>query len=625
KKDNKTNFTVAGVFEDFPHNTEFRDTKLLLPWATYLETQPWIKESQDSWGNHSFQMFAQLQEKADFLQVGAKIKNIPKAHPETLGAKEETYLHPMEKWHLYSEFKNGKSDSGRITFVWLFGIIGAFVLLLACINFMNLSTARSEKRAKEVGVRKAIGSVKSQLIWQFLSESLLVVFLALVLAILLVQINLTWFNQLADKQMGIQWANPVFWLFVLGFTLFTGLISGSYPAFYLSSFEPVKVLKGTFRAGRFASIPRKVLVVLQFTVSVTLIIGTIVVFRQIQYAKNRPVGYNRDGLITVYVLTPDLEGHYEALRDDLLKTGAVMSMATSGSPTTEIYNNQDDFTWQGKPPGSSMLFGVVAISQEFGQTIGWEVKEGRDFSKSFGTDTSALILNEAAAKLTGFKNPIGETIRQGSKAYKVIGIIKDMVIESPFEPIRPTIFRTDWNWVSVVNVRLKPGIPVRDAVAKVESVFKKYNPSSPFDYKFTDEQFERKFTTESRIGTLASVFAGLAILISCLGLFGLASFTAEQRTKEIGVRKVLGASVMDLWVLLSKDFVSLVLISLLISMPVAYWAMHNWLISYPYHSTLSWWVFVVAGVGALAITLATVSFQAIKAALANPVKSLRTE
>jgi putative ABC transport system permease protein len=619
RKDNQTNFTVAGVFEDFPKNTEFNETQLLLPWATYLKTQSWIEKSQDNWTNHSFQMFAQLNDRADFAQTAARIKDIPKAHPETHPAKEATYLHPMSRWHLYSEFKNGQESGGRITFVWLFGIIGAFVLLLACINFMNLSTARSEKRAKEVGVRKAIGSVKSQLVGQFLAESMLVVFIAFFLSVLLVQLSLPWFNQLSDKQMGIQWANPVFWLLVLGFTVFTGLVSGSYPAFYLSGFEPVKVLKGTFRAGRFASIPRKVLVVLQFTVSVTLIIGTMVVFRQIQFAKNRPVGYNREGLIEVNVVTEDLTGHYAALRDDLLKTGAVTEMATSGSPTTNVYNNQDDFSWNGKPPGSSILFAVVAISHEYGKTVGWEVKEGRDFSRSFSTDTSALILNEAAAKIIGFKNPIGETIRQDKKDYKIIGIIKDIIMESPFEPIRPTIFRTDWDWASVVNVRLKPGVPVQEAIAKVETVFRKANPSSPFEYKFIDEQYGKKFRTEARIGTLASVFAGLAILISCLGLFGLASFTAEQRTKEIGVRKVLGATVTDLWLLLSRDFVRLVLISLLISMPLAWYFMHKWLVSYPYHSDLSWWIFVAA------ITLATVSFQAIKAALANPVKSLRTE
>jgi putative ABC transport system permease protein len=626
KLDNSMDFKVAGVYQDLPRNAEFYDAKFFIPWQKYVLSQDWIKNSQSQWDNHSFQLFVEMNQNADFDKVTAKIKDVPMKHlKDSVNGKESVSLHPMCDWHLYSEFKNGKSVGGRIQFVWLFGIIGVFVLLLACINFMNLSTARSEKRAKEVGVRKAIGSVKSQLVGQFLSESLLVVFISFLGAILLVELSLSLFNQLADKTLAIQWTNPLFWIIGIGFTIFTGLISGSYPAFYLSSFEPVKVLKGTFRVGRFASIPRKVLVVMQFTVSITLIIGTIIVFKQIKYAQNRPIGYNREGLIAVSMNTPEIRNKYQPLRDELLKTGVIENVAQSSSPITNVWANQSGFDWKGKDPNSIPSFGTIGISHDFGKTVNWQIKQGRDFSRNFSTDTSAFVINEAAVKLIGIKNIVGETIKFNGQNMQVIGVIKDLVMESPFEPIKPTVFLLSYDWADVISVRLKPNLPVKDALSKVETVFKKYDPGSPFSYKFVDEEYAQKFSSESRIGTLASIFAGLAILISCLGLFGLASFMAEQRTKEIGIRKVLGASVRNLWQLLSKDFVVLVIISFLISIPIAYYYLHNWLQNYTYHTEITWWVFALAGSGALLITLLTVSYQAVKAGLANPVKSLRTE
>jgi putative ABC transport system permease protein len=626
KLDNSMDFKVAGVYQDLPRNAEFQSAKFFIPWQKYITTQVWLKEAQTYWGNHSFQLFVEMKENADFEKVAAKIKDVPMQHlKESVDGKEGVLLHPMCDWHLYSEFKNGKSVGGRIQFVWLFSIIGIFVLLLACINFMNLSTARSEKRAKEVGVRKAIGSARKQLIGQFLSESLLVVFISFLFAILLVELNLSWFNQLADKTLTIQWTNPYFWIIGLGFTLFTGLVSGSYPAFYLSSFEPVKVLKGTFRVGKFASIPRKVLVVMQFTVSITLIIGTIIIFKQIQFAQNRPVGYSREGLISIPMNTPEIRNKYQPLRKDLLETGVVENMAQSSSPITNVWANQIGFDWKGKDPNSIPAFGTIAVTHDFGKAVNWQIKQGRDFSRSFGTDTSAFILNESAAKFIGIKNIVGETIKFNGQNMQVIGVIKDLVMESPFEPIKPTIFMLSYSWADIISVRLKPNVTVKDALSKVETVFKKYDPASPFSYKFVDDEYAQKFSSESRIGTLASIFAGLAILISCLGLFGLASFMAEQRTKEIGIRKVLGASVRNLWQLLSKDFVVLVIISFVISIPIAYYYLHNWLQNYTYRTEITWWVFALAGSGALLITLLTVSYQAIKAAVANPVKSLRTE
>jgi putative ABC transport system permease protein len=624
--DNKYDFTVAGVYEDFPRNTTLHDTKLLLSWDKYITTEPWLKNSATQWGNHSWQAFVQVNEHAQIGKISDKIKKASMVHLNAAqDGVEELVLQPMDNWRLYNEFKNGKVVGGRIQFVWLFGIIGIFVLLLACINFMNLSTARSEKRAKEVGIRKTVGSLRPQLIKQFLTESLVVAFLALLIALCLVLALLPFFNGLSDKAIHLPGANIYFWLFILAFTLFTGMISGSYPAFYLSGFKPIKVLKGTFRVGRFASLPRKVLVVVQFSISIALIIGTIIVYRQIQYAKDRPVGYDRAGLITIMMNTPDLHGHYDALRNDLLATGRVENMAESSSPSTEIWSNNIGFSWPGKDPNTLPLFATVGVTQDFGKTIHWQIKEGRDFSRSFLTDSSAMIMNEAAVKLTGLKNVVGVTIKWDTFPHHVVGVIKDMIMGNPYEPVTPTFFFMNPEWASVITVRLKPSATLQEGLAKVESVFKKYNPSAPFEYKFTDQEYALKFEDEKRIGNLSTFFAILAVFISCLGLFGLASFVAEQRTKEIGVRKVLGASIFNLWQMLSRDFFGLVIISCAIAIPVAWYFLNHWLQKYPYRTGISWWIFLLAGLGAMFITLLTVSYQAIRAALMNPVSSLRSE
>ncbi|HTF30095.1 MAG TPA: ABC transporter permease, partial [Flavitalea sp.] len=565
KLDNKSDVKVAGVYEDFPHNSNFSSVHFLLSWSKYKATEDWIKRSETQWNNHSFQIFMLLNKNISFSKTTAKIKFIPKAH--VVEGKEEVLLHPMEKWHLHSDFKNGKIVGGRIEFVWLFGIIGIFVLLLACINFMNLSTARSEKRAKEVGIRKTVGSLRRQLISQFLSESVLVSLFAYVVAILLVLLLLSFFNGLANKEIRFPWTRPGFWGMTLLFTILTGLIAGSYPAFYLSGFRPVKVLKGTFRVGRYAAVPRKVLVVLQFTVSIALIIGTIIVFRQIQHAKSRPVGYSREGLLTTMIGTEELGKNIPNIEQELLTSRAITSLAVSSSPSTGIWSNQIGFEWKGKDPNAVPLFGIVAVSHDFGKTIKWDIVKGRDFSRSFLTDSGALILNEAAVKLTGLKNPVGEIIKWNDKDRPVVGVVKDMVMESPYSPVKPTIFFLDYGWKNVITMRINPSLSVKAALQKIEPVFKKYNPEAPFDYKFTDDDYAEKFSDEERIGNLATFFAILAIFISCLGLFGLASFVAEQRTKEIGVRKVLGATVTNVWQMLSKDFVVLVLISCVIAIP----------------------------------------------------------
>jgi putative ABC transport system permease protein len=618
--DNKTDMKVAGVYQDLPHNTSFYQTKFMLPWSSPAN---WWNTQSTQWDNHGCHLYALMSGQANFDKVSAKIRNITKPHFKM--NDEVMQIQPMAKWHLYSDFKNGKAVGGRIELVWLFGIIGIFVLLLACINFMNLSTARSEKRAKEVGIRKAIGSVRSQLVKQFLSESLMFAFLALTVTLIMVLVALPYFNILADKQIALPFTNIWFWAAALSFTFFTGIIAGSYPAFYLSAFEPIKVLKGTFRVGHFASLPRKALVVVQFTVSIVLIIGTIIVFRQIQFARSRPIGYTREGLITIDMNTPEIYGHYEAMRNDLIQTGAVADMTESNSSTTQIWSNNGGFDWAGKAPGFDPTFGTIAVTYDYGKTVGWKIIEGRDFSRSFPTDTGAFILNESAVKLSGLKNPIGKIMHWAGTNHVITGVVKDMVMESPYKPTVATVFHMNPGWVNLITLRVSPKVPMREALSKIEPVFKKYNPGSPFQFKFYDDEYAHKFSDEQRIGNLATVFAALAIFISCLGLFGLASFVAEQRIKEIGVRKVLGASVANLWRLLSTEFVVLVVISLFIAIPVAYYFMNGWLHQYQYRSPITWWIFALSGTAAIAITLITVSFQAIKAALANPVKSLRSE
>ncbi len=630
KIDNKFNVKVTGVYQDLPHNTTFNDMAYIATWDLFLTTDPYFQIARTRWGNNSWRIYAQLAPNADIDKVSARIKNLKRdglvLNNDQVGLsfKPVLFLHPMRKWHLHSGFKNGINTGGDIEFVYMFGIIGIFVLLLACINFMNLSTARSEKRAKEVGIRKTVGSLRSQLIGQFFSESLMVTLFAFLLSLIFVQLILPWFNQVADKNIVVLWNNPLFWLAGLVFSLFTGLIAGSYPAFYLSSFQPVRVLKGTFKAGRFASLPRKALVVLQFTVSVTLIIGTVVVFKQVQFTKNRPVGYTRAGLIQVPLRTPEISNHFSAVRNDLLRSGAVVEVAESGSPLTQLWGDNSDINWRDKQPGTQADFGTIPVTTEFGKTVNWKIVQGRDFSREFLTDSLAMIANEAAVKFMNFKNPIGETIKW-YKNYKIVGVVKDMVMQSPYEPAMPTLFFLLNYKGAFADIRINPKMGTGEALDKIGTVFKHYDPASPFDYQFTDTEYAKKFADEERIGKLAGLFSVLAIFISCMGLFGMATFMAEQRTKEIGVRKVLGASVLSLWQLLSKDFVVLIIISLLIAMPVAGYLMNNWLANYQYRSDLSWWIFVATAAGAIIITLLTVSFQSIKAALANPVKSLKTE
>lgn len=635
KLNNEIDGKITGVYEDLPQNCTLGDVDFIGNFENLKAHNENYKANVDNWDNSSLRVLIQLADNVSLEQANTSIKGLytldsPDTYKEIAKKyKGELWLYPMKQWYLYSEFENGYPTGGRIQFVWLFGIVGLFVLLLACINFMNLSTARSEKRAKEVGVRKAIGSLKVQLVSQFLSESFLVVFLAFLVALFFVFATFAGFNEIADKNIKLPLNNSYFWLMSISFVLITALLAGIYPAFYLSSFKPVSVLKGTIRLGRFAALPRKVLVVVQFTVSVVLIIGTVVVFQQIGYVQNRPVGYDSAGLLRISMNDPNFENKKEVYRSQLLASGAIAEVGFSSVPITAAWENWGGFRWKGKNPEAESSFSVSWINEDFGKTVGWEVKQGRDFSKDFSTDSATVIINESAAKYIGLKNPIGEFItHEGSgKSRQIIGVVDDVVADSPYEPVKIGFYwlEKNLNNLSQLQLKINSNTSANEALTKIEAIQKNIVPSAPFQYSFVDEEYSQKFNAEQRIGKLALIFAILAIFISSLGLFGLASFVAEQRTKEIGVRKVLGASVSNLWQLLSKDFVVLVLISCLIAAPTAFYFMNEWLQKYTYRTEISWWIFVVTALGALLITLLTVSYQAIRAALMNPVKSLKTE
>lgn len=620
KLNNSYTLEVGGVYKDLPRNSRFYDLGFIAPVDLLFSNGA----SMDNWHSSAFQVYATIGEHAQVEAISAKIKNVLFEHNQDK-TRPQLFLFSMNKWRLHGDFVNGASSGGRITFVWTFGVIGLFVLVLACINFMNLSTAQSEKRSKEVGIRKAVGSKRSHLIVQFMGESLIVTTLALGLSLLLLQLVLPGFNELADKKIVILWTNPTFLLAIFSFSFLTGLLAGSYPAFYLSSFKPVKVLKGTFRMGRLAALPRKALVVFQFSVSVMLIIGTIVIFKQIQFAKNRPIGYDKDGIVSI-LFSPELT-NYEAFKTEILRGNEVLAVAAAGNPTTGIYSSADNLNWKGKDPNRQEVFGTILIEPAFEKIVNWDIKKGRSFSRKLASDSMAFVLNEAAVKQMGLAKPVGEIVQWHGQNWTVIGVAKDMVMTSPFDPAVPTVFLMNVKErnFGVINFKLNPQVSTAAALKKVEAVHKKFAPNSPFNYKFADEEYGLKFAEQERTGRLASIFALLTILISCLGLFGLAAFTAERRTKEIGIRKVLGASVAGLTSLLATDFLKLVLLSIVIASPIAWYFMKAWLADFTYRIEIQWWMFALAGVLAIGIAFLTIGFQSIKAALENPVKSLKSE
>jgi putative ABC transport system permease protein len=622
--DNINDVKVTGILKDLPRNSSFQ-FNFLLPYSYYESTTPWIKRMRTfSFGSgNAVQEFVRLKPGVTLAQIAPKIKDIEKRDNDLNAKTTDIILQPMQNWRLYTEYRNGKESGGFIEFLRLFSIIGLLVLAIACINFVNLTTARSEKRAREVGIRKAIGSLRKHLILQFLLESFLMTILAFAVAILMAELALPAFNSLVGSTLAIPFSNPQFWLAIVACLLITALTAGSRPAFYLSSFKPVKVLKGALHIGKVASLPRKILVTIQFTCSVALMISTTIVYQQIQHAKDRPTG---DDLNRVMMTrgSADLMHSFTALKDELLAKGIASSVTTSSSAATWIDLHDDISEWPGKRPDERITLGTIWVNKEYFKTLGMTLKTGRGFNGI--SDKATVILNEAAVERLHLQNPLGQTLKYDTTR-TIVGVVKNALMSSPYSPADPTMFLFDPNpdAGSLILYRLAPQIGTSDAIAKLTALFNKYNPSFPYDYQFEDANYRQKFNGETLVGKLAAIFAILAVFISCLGLFGLAAYMAEQRNKEIGVRKVLGASVSQLWVLLTKDFIVLVLISCLIASPIALYFLQHWLLNYDYRITIGPWVFIAAAAGALIITLITISFQAIRAALANPVESLRNE
>ncbi len=640
---NDLDFMITGVYADIAHNSVFGHVQFFGNFEGLKDTNKSLKAHEDNWNTAACRIFVQTADHVSMQQANAAIASLYlKDAPEEIARTASRYnttlwLHTMDDWHLYSSFTDGFPSGGRITFVWLFSVIGIFVLLLACINFINLTTARNEKKAKEVGIRKAVGSMQSQLILQFLSEAFVVVFLAMVLAVTLTVVSLSAFNGLAEKSIHLPYMNIYFWLSLLTVLVITSCTSGLYPAFYLSSFKPLNALKGTAQLGKSKGLPRKILVVTQVTVSVVLIIGTIVVYQQIQFAQDRAAGYEREGLIRISN-DADFNSIKWAMRDKLLASGVATQVAFSSSPVTATWENREGFTWNRKDPDAESSFTVTWVNEDYGNAIQWSLLQGRDFSRDYTTDRDALIINQSAANYMGLENPLGEfvALSKNSQQWQIIGVVKDVIAGSVYDPVSPAFYflqqrdplsaqpDLDDNLGEMI-IRLHPDTRIAEALAKIESIQSSLAPSSPFVYSFVDDDYNMKFKSEQRIGKLAFVFTAIAILLSGLGLFGLASFVAEQKTKEIGVRKIVGASTFSIWRLLSTEFLMLGLCAFAIAAPIAYYYLHQWLKTYSYHTTLNFLVFIYAGVGVALIILAAVSYHTIRASLANPVKNLRSE
>jgi ABC-type antimicrobial peptide transport system permease subunit len=618
---NLVDLKVTGVTSDVSSNSTFQ-FDCLVPWSTYLSNESWVKNSQNEWGNYSFNLYVELHDYAKAEQVHERIKNVIKAH-EDEGSTAEVILHPITRWRLYSEFENGQSQGGLIEYVRMFTLIAVFILVIACINFMNLATARSEKRAREVGIRKSVGSNRRELVIQFLGESVFITFLAFLISVGVVEICLPLYNNLVDKNLFIDYGNVAFWTIAVGIIFATGIIAGSYPAFYLSGFRPAAVLKGKMHAGKSGVVPRKVLVTLQFVFSIFLIVSTLAVYLQLNHLKNRPTGYDRENLLMVQS-TGDIPTNTKLIKQELIDKNLASYVTTSSSPITSIYAFMGGVKWEGKRDDQRTPIATVATEYDYAKTMGIEIIQGRDFSEEFN-DTTSMILNESFVNYAGIKNPLEEKINWNDHDYKIVGVFKDVVMTSPNSPPHPTMFIFDPTWISEVNIRLPEKSNVHQVLAGIQSIFEKHNPAYPFTYRFADDEFNKKFTDIQRIGRLANLFALLAILISCLGLFGLSAFTAEQRTKEFGIRKVLGATASQVVILITKDFSKLIVIAFVVAAPIGWWAMNQWLLKYEYRITLEWWVPAMAGMITLALGLATVSFQAVKAAVGNPATALRNE
>ena len=609
---------VTAVIADPPGNSSFQFDFI----NTFNYNGDTEKRAMNNWSSSSWNVFIQTVPGANLKVLEKNINDLKWQH-DPGDKKISTYFtFPMEKWRLYSDFKDGKNAGGMIEYVRLFTAIAIIILLIACVNFMNLSTARSEKRAKEVGIRKTLGSDKKQLVLQFFFESLILALVAFILSIIAVYALMPSFNSLVDKKLSLDLGQPVFWMGAAAIIVFTGIVAGSYPALYLSSFNPVTVLKGTFLAGKAAALPRHILVVGQFVISILLISATIIVYRQIEHVKDRKLGYDPSNLVSV-PSSPDIDKNFAVIKQELLKTGLVASVTRTSSPITAIWWRTGAPDWEGKPADGQLIMTALSTDKDFTQTMNIKILEGKDFAGT-PADSSSILLNKAAVEAMGLKNPIGMQLRYG-KTYTVTGVTDNVVMESPFTPVDPMMVFYDPSRSSTITVRIAQSDQTKQGLTNIETIFKKYNPAYPFEYQFVDQEFGKKFLTEELISKITNIFAGLAIFICCLGIAGLASFTIEKRIREIGIRKVLGASVQQLLMLISKQFLKLVFVAFVIAVPLTWWLMNDWLEKYSYRISIGTGLFVAVGILVLLLTLVVVSLNTLRAAIDNPVKSLRRE
>jgi len=618
--DNSEELKVEGVVADVPKNSSIQ-YEFLMPWALYEKLNQWTKDA--SWGTNFCLTFVQFKDNSFFDNANKQFHRMIKSHDKT--SNGELFLYPLSKWHLYSTFENGLPVGGKIDQLKIFFLLAFCILLIACVNFMNLSTARSEKRAKEVGVRKAIGSSRKALVGQFMMESMLMALMSMLIAFVLIEISLPYFNSIIGIQLSIDYSNWQFWGTLFGLTVLTGLLSGSYPAFYLSSFAPIKVLKGFTLSGSSSLSVRKGLVVFQFVFAACLIVCTIVIYQQLNYIKNKPIGYNKNNLIEIPIQgnlkTP---AKREILKDQLLKSGAVTSVTSFSQRLTAGGNNGYDVRWPGKNLNDKILINFRFTNYDLVKTTGMELVDGRDFSPQFADSTNVLI-NEALAKIMGMTKPVGSKIKWGNTDITIIGVLKDYVMESPYQKANPVLIAMNDNPARYIIVRLNPDQNVSTSVATIDNIVKKLNPEYPVDRTFVDDSFEGKFANEKLLGTLSNWFGGFAVFISCLGLLGLALYMAEQRKKEISIRKVLGASNLNILTLLNKDFIKLVAIANVIAFPLAYIIINKWLSGYEFKVSISPLPFAIAAILSLIIAVLTVSVQSVKVAKANPIDALKYE
>lgn len=610
---------VKAIIKDLPENTNFPFTAFLS--FKKLEQNGWV---DNFWGNNSYRTFVMLGEGASIADFNEKFSGFTAKNSDYDDISD--FLFPISDLHLYSKFENGQSVGGKIELIRMFGVVSILVLFIAGINFVNLSTAQSDKRSKEVGIRKISGAGKGMLIGQFLAESTLIAISAYIFAILLVSLAFPWFKDLIGQNLNNPFIQPFFWAVSVGYVLIIGILAGSYPAFLMSSFQPAIALKSKFNVNRTLGVkPREVLVVFQFAVVVILISSVWIVRDQMTFVQNRDLGLDKENLI-FHPVTQNMRKNKAALRNELLDLPGITSVSYTFSPLTDIYSDTDGMNWQGKDPEYRPSISRMGTDADLVKTAGMELVEGRDIDiYNFPNDSLSVILNEKTVKIMGFEDPIGQLIKDDDYEFKVVGVVKDFIMESPFEEVRPIVVIGPERELNFIHIRFAEGENLQAVLGSVEKIFNKFNPDSPFEYSFVDQEHAQKFRSQERIAYLTSIFTGLAVIISCLGLFGLAAFIAERRKKEISVRKVMGATMASLIALISSEFTRLVFISILIGIPVAWYFMSDWLDTFAYRTDLNWSIFIWTGGLTLLIALFTVSSQAIKASLVNPAKTLKSE